>query len=130
MTRSDDFSAPRKPVVLIVEDDELLRSLLVEVIADTGADVEAVTTAEDGLSALKQRSDIELLLTDVKTPGCISGWDLAKAACEQRPHLPVIIMSGYSFQPGAELPPNACFVQKPCSLDTLCCLVKTRLMLS
>jgi DNA-binding NtrC family response regulator len=115
-------------LVLVVEDDDTLRDILLEVIRETGAEVEVVATADDGLTTLKRRADIELLLTDVKTPGRLSGWDLAKAAYERRPNLPVIIMSGYSYQPGAELPPNACFVHKPCPLDTLVAMVKARLM--
>lgn len=119
--------AIRKPLVLIVEDDDVLRDILLEVIRDIGAEAKGVETADDGLLAMESCPEIQLLLTDVKTPGGISGWDLAAAIYQQRPDLPVIIMSGYSFQPRAQLPPNACFVRKPCSLDALCQLVKARL---
>lgn len=127
MTEFPTVSTPYTPVVLIVEDDRLLLDLFMDVIRETGADVEGVLTADEGLEALARRTDIRLLLTDVKTPGRLNGWDLAKAVYAQQPNLPVIIMSGYSFQPGAELPPNACYVHKPCPLDTLCDLVTARL---
>lgn len=129
MTEFIGVSPHRTPVVLIVEDDQLLLDLFMDVIRETGADVEGVLTADEGLEAFARRTDIGLLVTDVKTPGRLSGWDLAKAVYALQPTLPVIIMSGYSFQPGAELPPNACYVHKPCPLDTLCDLVTARLTL-
>ena len=127
MAESDTVSAPHKPLVLIVEDDEVLLTLLLEVIQEAGADGACASTADEGLRALEGRSDIALLLTDVRTPGRLSGWDLAAAAYQRSPTLPVIIMSGYSYQPGSTLPPSACFIHKPCPLDTLTRLVKERL---
>lgn len=116
-----------KPQVRIVEDEELLLELFIEVISETGAEVHGVPTADAGLEAFRQTPGIALLLTDVKTPGRLKGWDLAKAAYGPRADTPVIIMSGYSYDPDAQLLPNATFIRKPCSLDMVRRLVKARL---
>jgi DNA-binding NtrC family response regulator len=126
MPNREAFSDVIKPVVLVVEDDELLRALLIEVISEAGAFVEAVGTAEAGLRAFEQCQAIGLIVTDVVTPGPLTGWDLAKAVHEQRPELPVIITSGYAYQAGYELPANASFLPKPWSLVQLMDMVKAR----
>ncbi|WP_263264491.1 response regulator [Pseudomonas sp. RIT-PI-S] len=115
------------PVVLIVEDDELLRELLVEVISELGCTVRAVGTADDGLCAIQQHRDVGLVLTDVMTPGSITGLQLATALHTHWPELPVIVTSGYSAQLFSDLPPSACFLAKPWSLDAILSLVQGRL---
>jgi DNA-binding NtrC family response regulator len=126
MTELSADSASNVPVVLVVEDDELLRALLIEVISDTGAFVEAVDTADAGLMAFERSPSIGLLITDVMTPGCLNGWELARAVHERRPELPVIITSGYCEQPTYELPSNASFLAKPWPLAQLSDMVKAR----
>ncbi|MBA1245799.1 response regulator [Pseudomonas japonica] len=114
------------PHVLIVEDEELLRQLLADVIADLGTTVTAVETADAGAEVLAHTPAIDLLITDVRTPGQSSGWDLAAFAAARRPELPIIITSGFSVQT-CPLPASAVFVGKPWRLDALCELVKARL---
>lgn len=125
MNQLSDVGIMSKSVVLVVEDDELLRQLLTDVVSDTGAIVDAVATAEAGLKVFKHRKDLDLVLTDVNTPGCINGWDLAKAIYEKRPDLPVIISTGYGYQLNSQLPPSASLLPKPWALDELCSMVKT-----
>lgn len=120
---------PGKPVVLVVEDDELLRALLIEVISEAGAFVEAVGTADAGLKAFEQCPTIDLIVTDVMTPGVLSGWDLATAVHARKPDLPIIITSGYSSALTAHLPSNAYFLPKPWSLVQLTDLIKARVYL-
>lgn len=122
------FTSPRpRPLVLIVEDDELLRALMVEVVTDADLRVEAVSTADAGLLAFEACPHIGLLLTDVRTPGVLNGWDLAKTVCDRNPDVPVIITSGYCFEASSDLPRSASFISKPWSLDQLCDLVKARI---
>jgi DNA-binding NtrC family response regulator len=123
------FYRPGKPIVLVVEDDELLRALLIEVISEAGAFVEAVGTADAGLRAFEQCPAIDLIVTDVMTPGVLSGWDLAAAVYARKPELPVIITSGYSSALTPQLPGNACFLPKPWSLVQLTDLIKARVYL-
>lgn len=114
------------PQVLVVEDEELLRELLIDMIGELGTTVIAVGTADAGIEVLKQTPIIDLLITDVRMPSRLNGWDLAQAAFALRPDLPIIIMSGFS-EHTAPLPPKAVFVRKPWQLNALCELVRARL---
>ena len=114
------------PQVLLVEDEELLRQLLTDVITELGMTVIAVETADTGVDVLQHTHGIDLLITDVRTPGQSSGWDLAAAAFALRPDLPIIITSGYSEQT-SPLPASAVFVRKPWRLDAVCKMVQKRL---
>lgn len=116
-----------KPVVLIVEDEDMLRELLTEVIEDLGATVYSAATADAGLCHFHKHPDLGLVITDVITPGMLTGWDLAITVHDECPTLPVIVMSGYCPPHEKDLPGNACFLKKPWSLDQMCELVALRL---
>jgi PAS domain S-box-containing protein len=83
-------------VILIVEDDDDLRSYIAEVLRGLGYRVLAAPHANAALSILEQRSTrVDLLLTDVVMPG-INGRELGRRAQQIRPALRVLYMTGYS----------------------------------
>lgn len=127
MTTFNRIPSSNRSVVLIVEDDEILRDLLVEVVSDTGAEVRAVMSADAGLKAFQESSEVALILTDVITPGVLNGWDLVSAVRQVDASIPIIVTSGYCHHVCPELPKNACFLQKPWSIDQLCTMVEARL---
>ena len=65
-------------VVLVVEDEALLRLLVVEVLEEAGFEVIEACTADDAVILLVQRSDIRVVFTDVNMPGCLDGFQLAR----------------------------------------------------
>jgi CheY-like chemotaxis protein len=83
--------------ILLVEDEKSLRELMVLVLKDHGY---TVLEAASGAAAQKvwaeHGSDIDLLLTDMVTPGGVTGLELAKRLRKQVPDLKVILTSGYS----------------------------------
>lgn len=83
-----------RPTVLVVDDDESLRSLIHRILEDSGYDVLA---AEDGMTAMaicrRFWHPIALLLTDVEMPG-MSGFELAEQAVHVRPEMKVLFISG------------------------------------
>ncbi len=100
--------------ILVVEDEENLRSLAHEVLDYAGYSVLLAANAEEALQILRNReSRIELLLTDVVMPG-INGISLARQAQAILPHLRILYMSGYTdrVRDIAALDPNA-FLHKP-----------------
>jgi CheY-like chemotaxis protein len=73
------------PVVLVVEDEMLLRMRTVDMVEDAGfTSVEAVD-ADDAVAILESRSDIALLFTDIQMPGSMDGLKLAHAVHERWP---------------------------------------------
>lgn len=105
--------------VLVVEDDEILRSLTADAISLLNIAVIESADADDALSLLERLSSVALVVTDVCMPGRIDGLDLARAIWSRWPHLPVILTSGNTVIPVGMLPSNATFLRKPWSLDTL-----------
>jgi CheY-like chemotaxis protein len=88
-------AAGRNQLVLVVEDDADVRNTLSKILEEIGYRSITAPDAEAGLELLRNRRDVELLLTDVVMPG-MNGWDLAKAATALRPELPVLFATGYT----------------------------------
>ena len=113
-------ASPSSGMVLIVDDEEVVRAMAAQVILEAGCEV---MEAEDGPSALRLlQSDvtIDMLVTDVGLPG-LNGRQLADAARVQRPDLPVLLITGYAgpaledwrLEPGMEV------MTKPFRLEDL-----------
>jgi DNA-binding NtrC family response regulator len=101
------------PIVLIVEDDMILRMRSVDIVEDAGyTPVEAVD-ADEALGILQSRSDIALLFTDIQMPGSMDGLQLAHAVCERWPQLKIILVSGHLKLSSAEIPRDSRFFGKP-----------------
>ncbi len=102
------------PVLLVVEDDFLVRLTLVDALSDSGFDVLEAVDATEALSLLCERDDIVGLLTDINLPGGMDGFALARAARVMRPSLPVVYASGrYSAVEAAKSVDNSRFLAKP-----------------
>ncbi|MBZ6077251.1 hybrid sensor histidine kinase/response regulator [Microvirga puerhi] len=82
-------------VVLVVEDDATVRSLIVDVLAELGYRALEACDGPSGLKCLQSDHHIDLLITDVGLPG-INGRQLADAARGQRPALKILFMTGYA----------------------------------
>jgi CheY-like chemotaxis protein len=101
------------PIVLIVEDDMILRMRSVDIVEDAGyTPVEAVD-ADEALGILQSRSDIALLFTDIQMPGSMDGLQLAHAVYERWPQLKIILVSGQLKLSSAEIPRDSRFFGKP-----------------
>jgi CheY-like chemotaxis protein len=100
-------SAPVEPpraeageTVLVVEDEEVVRGLVVEVLGELGYKAIEAADGLAGLSLLQEPGRIDLLVTDVGLPG-LDGRQLAERAQALRPGLRVLFVTGYA--PGAAL---------------------------
>jgi DNA-binding NtrC family response regulator len=100
-------------VVLIVEDDMMLRMLAVDMVTDAGyTPLEALDAAE-AFVILESRTDIALMCTDIQMPGKMDGVGLAHAVHERWPKIKIIVVSGQSDLPHLDLPPRSRFIGKP-----------------
>ena len=104
-------SARKRPVVLVVEDEHLLRWNAVAAIEDAGFDVVEAENAIEAISILETRLDIRVVFTDVQMPGSMDGLKLAAAVRNRWPPIQVIVTSGKKT-PSA-LPNNVSFLPKP-----------------
>jgi PAS domain S-box-containing protein len=107
--------------VLVVEDEPVVRSVVVEMLHDEGYRVLEAVDGPSGLAALRGEPHIDLLVTDVGLPG-MNGRQLADQARETRPELKILFITGYAesvamaegfLLPGMEM------ITKPFDLDVL-----------
>ena len=101
-----------KPVVLVVEDDDLVREAIVLELEDAGFEVLTAGSGDEASYLLPKMKRIDLLLTDIRMPGRINGWVLADMARCRRPDLPVIYASGFLPQEAREVD-GSLFISKP-----------------
>ncbi|MDB5637084.1 MAG: histidine kinase [Bradyrhizobium sp.] len=107
----DHSSVPA--VVLVVEDEMLLRMRAVDMVEDAGyTSVEAVD-ADQAVAILESRSDIALIFTDIQMPGSIDGLGLAHSVHRRWPPIKIILVSGQLKLSTSDIPPNSRFFGKP-----------------
>jgi PAS domain S-box-containing protein len=126
----DVTEAPRAEAgetVLVVEDEPVIRDLIVEVLQDLGYRALEAPDGPSGLRILQSRKRIDLLVTDVGLPG-LNGRQLADHARETRPDLKVLFITGYAenatlasgfLEPGMEM------ITKPFAVDALATRIRS-----
>lgn len=100
-----------RPVVLIVEDDELLNLFSAALVAEAGCTALQAENADAAMAMLEAHSNISLLLTDINMPGSMDGVKLAQAVQKRWPAIKIIIVS--SMIPACGLPAGSRFLRKP-----------------
>jgi CheY-like chemotaxis protein len=117
-----------RPLILVVEDEALVRMTLVDVLEDAGFKVIEAVHADEALRVLKAVSDIQALVTDVEMPrGSINGFELARRVRTERQEIGVLIASGRAAPKVGDLPDGALFISKPVHPETLVHLLRTLL---
>ena len=106
---------PRRSVVLIVEDEFLLRMDAVEMIAAVGFEVVEAANADQAIDILESRRDITVVFTDIQMPGSMDGLKLARAVRGRWPPIKIIATSGHLHIGESDLPEGGRFLPKPYS---------------
>jgi signal transduction histidine kinase/CheY-like chemotaxis protein len=106
--------------VLVVEDEPAIRAQIAAALADMGCTVLEAADGPGGLSMMRSNEAVDPLVTDVGLPG-LNGRQLAEAAREARPSLPVLLITGYAGTALADttIPPGIEVITKPFALDQL-----------
>ena len=111
----------KRHTILLVEDEDLIRSLLSEAMTDDGFDVIAMESGDAAFRWLQTGESFDLLLTDIQLPGKLDGIAIAHAARQRQPRLPIIFTTG---QPDrvAPWPPGDIdlFIAKPYRPSEIC----------
>lgn len=131
MSRDND-NEPRKghrPIVLIVEDEPMLRMSLTDHLSDCGFSPVEACNAHEAIAILEHGVAIDVVFTDVKMPGSIDGFGLAKWIRENRPELAVFVASGFSgkLDIARELCAGEAFFTKPYDLDQVAAKIQEHL---
>jgi CheY-like chemotaxis protein len=111
--------ASRRAVVLIVEDEVLLRWQAIAIAEDAGFDVVEAATADEAIAELERRTDIRVVFTDVQMPGSIDGLRLAHVVRTRWPPIQIIATSGRLRLRDDDLPAGSRYLAKPYAVDEL-----------
>lgn len=108
--------------VLVVEDDDEVRSIVVETLTDLGYRVLTARDAQAGLTVVESGIPIDVIFTDVVMPGPLKSSEMARRAKERLPHLAILFTSGYtenSIVHGGKLDAGVELLSKPYTRDAL-----------
>ena len=114
-----------RSVVLIVDDEFLVRTMAAEAMEEAGFDVVEAPNADEGFRILQSRCDIRVVLTDINMPGSMDGLELACAIRHRWPCIEVVVTSGRWTPHADELPERGHFMPKPYSPSELTSLLQS-----
>ncbi len=101
------------PVVLVVEDEGLIRLDIVDAIEEAGYRTLEADNADDALALLEAHPEVCAVFADVRMPGTIDGVELAHIVRDRWPPVALIVTSGHRLLRPGDLPDRAAFVPKP-----------------
>ncbi|MDB5644213.1 MAG: response regulator receiver protein [Hyphomicrobiales bacterium] len=108
--------AEANPLILVVEDEEIVREIVCLDLAEAGFAVLEAASGDEAIVLLRNRSAgedaVDLLFTDIRMPGTLDGWTLAEQARDLAPGLGVIYASGHITRPERAVP-GSIFLSKP-----------------
>lgn len=105
-------------MILVVDDEPLLRATVRDILEDTGYAVKEAGTADEAIKLLEE-DGIAAVLTDIEMPGPFNGLDLAWMVRAMWPTIPVVVISGRTLPKREELPAHTPVLTKPFSPDRL-----------
>ena len=108
--------------VLVVDDEELVRLLMIDTLEDLGYSSLEAGDAHSGLEVLRSNARVDLLVTDVGLPGGMDGCQLAEAARTLRPDLKILFITGYAenvVMRHGDLESGMQILIKPFAMETL-----------
>jgi CheY-like chemotaxis protein len=118
-------SSPKRLVVLVVEDEPIVRFDAIQSLEDAGFDVIDAYDADHALVVLEQRPEISAVFTDVHMPGSLNGVELARLVHQRRPDVQVLVTSGVMRVSRDDLPEGGHFVPKPYDASQVAALIRT-----
>ncbi len=112
------FTPAMSKVILVVDDEPLLRSFVREILEDNGYAVKEAANVDEALILLDE-DGVAAVLTDIEMPGALNGLDLAKMIRAMWPGMPLIVTSGRTLPRPDELPAHTYVLTKPFSTERL-----------
>jgi CheY-like chemotaxis protein len=108
----------RAAVVLVVEDESLIRCDIADYLRQAGYTVVETASGEEAIAMCKSDMSIDIVFTDIHLIGSASGWDVVECVRADRPNVSVLYTSGKSIDHGLCVPGSA-FLAKPYLYDAV-----------
>jgi CheY-like chemotaxis protein len=119
-------NTPKPTVVVVVEDEILLRLLAVDTLTDAGFAVVEARHAAEALAHLEAEAEtVDVLFTDIQMPGEMDGLELAHHAFRHWPWIALMITSGGATAAAAAFPAGSRFFAKPYILEHIVAHIQT-----
>lgn len=109
----------QRPVVLVVEDEPLLRMTAVDMVVDAGFEAVEASDAIQAIEILEKRLDIRIVFSDIDMPRGMDGMKLAAAIRDRWPPIKIILTSGYFTSDKVYMPARSVFYPKPYDADKI-----------
>jgi CheY-like chemotaxis protein len=103
----------KRPVILVVDDETLIRLDAVQIAEDAGFEVLEAANADEAIEILEGRDDIRVVFTDIQMPGSMDGLKLARAVRHRWPPIKIIVTSGRQIPMEQDIPQGGRFLPKP-----------------
>jgi len=104
---------PEHTIVLVVEDDPLLRMMAVDMVEEAGFEVVEATDATQAVEILERRADIRIVFTDIDMPRGMDGMKMAAVIRDRWPPIEIILTSGKLRPSPDQMPTRGVFFSKP-----------------
>jgi CheY-like chemotaxis protein len=109
----------KNPLVLIVDDEALLRMHAADLLEEAGYATLEAANADEALRILEQRPEVRLLFTDIQMPGKLDGLGLAREVHRRWPRILLVVTSGQIKPAKGDIPDRGRFVAKPYAAEDL-----------
>ena len=113
------------PLILVVEDEALVRGCAVAELEDAGFDVIEAADGDDALQQFEDHALVTTLFADINMPGRLDGLSLAHRVFDLRPSVQLILTSGRGAPDQSEMPTGSQFLAKPYDCNRLARLIRT-----
>jgi two-component system, response regulator PdtaR len=100
-------------IVLVVEDEVLVRMHGTNILEEAGFDVVEASDADEALAILERQHNVHLLFTDIDMPGSMDGLELACIVHERWPDIHLLLTSGHHHLTDVQVPGEGTFLHKP-----------------
>jgi len=119
--------APAGQIILVVENNELLKMFMANLVEKAGFVVLRASNADEALPILERRSDVAMMITNVVMHGSMNGAELAHAVDSRWPSVKIIVVSGHVGLSEQDLPAKSLLFNKPYHDDALLFEIRTSL---
>lgn len=113
------------PVILVVDDEPIIRLDAVAMIEDAGFIAYEAADAEEALGLISAHPEVSVLFTDINMPGPLDGLELARRIHDGWPMVQLVITSGRVMPSPDEIPDHGHFVAKPYQTSAVVDLLRT-----
>jgi CheY-like chemotaxis protein len=115
------------PVILVAEDDALIRLCVAEHLRENGYEVVEACSGDEALAVFAASKAVDVVFSDVRMPGATDGAKLAHWVRENRPGTHVILASGYFPKAADEAGKDVVFIPKPYEPETVVRAIRAEL---